>query len=337
VFSTCLFCHAGLGTNDTIEPFPVGKRLAFDAKRGRLWVVCTACANWNLSPLEERWEAVEQCERLYRGTAVRVSTDNIGLATLNDRLDLVRVGAPLRPEFAAWRYGRRLRRRRFRLPPAHQAVNALATGAAMLVGGVAAVAGAVHVFSNSKRWHAAVQQPLEAIESSLQYDRTIAHIRTPEGVLRPLRFSHVARLEIVAAHDEAPWRLRVAHATGVLDLDPTRAAQVGGPLLARLNFRRGTPQQVSEATRRITDAGDAERYIRGSSALRRDRRRKNAIFWNDEVGVLGLTPTELLALEIALNEDAERQAMQGELQALEEAWRDAEEIAAIADGMFLPP
>ena len=28
--------------------------------------------------------------------------------------------------------------------------------------------------------------------------------------------------------------------------------------------------------------------------------------------------------------------MQGELQALEDAWRDAEEIAAIADGMFLP-
>jgi hypothetical protein len=25
-----------------------------------LWVVCRHCERWNLSPLEERWEAVEQ-------------------------------------------------------------------------------------------------------------------------------------------------------------------------------------------------------------------------------------------------------------------------------------
>ncbi len=52
------------------------------------------------------------------------------------------------------------------------------------------------------------------------------------------------------------------------------------------------------------------------------------------MGALGLTTTERIALEIAVHEDAERQAMHGELQALEDAWRDAEEIAAIADEMF---
>ena len=67
------------------------------------------------------------------------------------------------------------------------------------------------------------------------------------------------------------------------------------------------------------------------------RRRKNSIFWDDSVGVLGLTPVERIALEIAVNEDAERSAMQGELAALEAAWRDAEEIAAIADEMFVTP
>ena len=61
---------------------------------------------WNLSPLEERWEAIEECERLFRGTLVRVSTDNIGMARLADGLELIRIGKPLRPEFAAWRYGR---------------------------------------------------------------------------------------------------------------------------------------------------------------------------------------------------------------------------------------
>ena len=38
-----------------------------------------------------------------------------------------------------------------------------------------------------------------------------------------------------------------------------------------------------------------------------------------------------LALEMAANEDVERRALEGELAELEAAWREAEEIAAIAD------
>jgi hypothetical protein len=39
---------------------------------------------------------------------------------------------------------------------------------------------------------------------------------------------------------------------------------------------------------------------------------------------------------MAAHEETERRALEGELAVLEEAWRDAEEIAAIADDMFLP-
>ena len=88
-----------------------------------------------------------------------------------------------------------------------------------------------------------------------------------------------------------------------------------------------------DATRHITDAGDAARYIRRRSAPRVTRRQKNTIFRDDDVGVLGLTGPERLALEIAMNEDAEPQAMQGELSAIEDAWRDGAEIA---DSMFTP-
>jgi hypothetical protein len=58
MYATCLFCNKSLGKNETLETFPVGKRLAFDAAKGRLWVVCPSCERWNLSPLEERWEAI---------------------------------------------------------------------------------------------------------------------------------------------------------------------------------------------------------------------------------------------------------------------------------------
>ena len=43
-----------------------------------------------------------------------------------------------------------------------------------------------------------------------------------------------------------------------------------------------------------------------------------------------------LALEMALHEEQERLALEGELWRLERAWEEAEEIAAISDDLLLP-
>src|SRR5829696_1333605 len=139
MYSTCLFCNKPLGANEALEGFPVGKRLAFDAAKGRLWVVCKACERWNLSPLEERWEAIEAAERLYRDTRRRIATDNIGLAKLADGTELVRIGEPLRPEFAAWRYGDQFGRRRQRQMLI--AGGGVAAVTALVVGGAVAGVG----------------------------------------------------------------------------------------------------------------------------------------------------------------------------------------------------
>src|SRR4028119_1308710 len=105
MYSTCLFCQSRLPANEAVEAFPLGGRIAFDGERGRLWAVCSRCARWNLSPLETRWEAIEECERLFRDARLRVSPAHAGLARLRDGTELVRIGRPLRPELAAWRYG----------------------------------------------------------------------------------------------------------------------------------------------------------------------------------------------------------------------------------------
>ena len=84
MYSTCIHCNRPLGANEAVGLFPVGRRLAFDAAKGRLWVICRKCERWNLSPLEERWEAIEECERRFRGTRLRASTDNVGLARLGE-------------------------------------------------------------------------------------------------------------------------------------------------------------------------------------------------------------------------------------------------------------
>src|SRR6478609_1503996 len=174
MYATCLFCNKALGNNEALESFPVGRRLAFDAAKGRLWVVCPNCERWNLSPLEERWEAIEQSEKLYRDSRRRVATDNIGLAKLRDGTTLVRIGAPLRPEFAAWRYGDQFGRRRRR-----QMLIARAGGTI-------------------------VRGRPEAV---------VAKIRTPEGETLEVRRRHLLETSITPGRD-APFAVDLKYAGG---------------------------------------------------------------------------------------------------------------------------
>ncbi len=141
MFKHCVFCHASLGSNETLEHFPVSKRVAYDPARGRLWAVCTACSRWNLAPIEERWEALEELDRLVtdRGRLL-AQTDNIAMAKAGD-MDIVRVGRANLSEEAWWRYGRELQARR-KVSSTLQYVETAATLALMTTGfGVVAMFG----------------------------------------------------------------------------------------------------------------------------------------------------------------------------------------------------
>jgi hypothetical protein len=111
MYRRCIFCSYDLGRNEVLEDFSVGRTVAFDPHHGRLWAICSRCGRWNLAPLEERWEAVEGAEQLFRRARQRAHRENIGLARLEDGTRFTRIGAALPGEFAAWRYGRKLRRR----------------------------------------------------------------------------------------------------------------------------------------------------------------------------------------------------------------------------------
>jgi hypothetical protein len=51
---------------------------------------------------------------------------------------------------------------------------------------------------------------------------------------------------------------------------------------------------------------------------------------------MNLSITERLALEMAMHEEIERRAAEGELAELHTAWIEAEEIASIVDNMLTP-
>lgn len=352
MFSTCLFCNGALGANDSIESFPVGRRLAFDAKKGRLWVVCARCARWNLSPLDERWSAIDQCERAYRSTTLRVSTDNIGLARLGDGLELVRIGAPLRPEFAAWRYGTRFnrRRRRVQLATAGGLAATAAVGFAIaptvapfvLTGTISIIA-----FPGLTTLMGAVPMiGLVGIRDYLRDDRVIARLAPPasqrsgrapgfafareQPVIVRARQMSGSSLEVGR---DGSATLHVVHDGGIARYDGTAALQTMSVLVASSNRLGASDAQVRTAVSRIERrGGDAAGYLASVSHLGAARGRVFSMLNSyRQLGALRLDPAERLALEMAMHEETERRALEGELALLATAWKDAEEIAAIAD------
>jgi len=316
LYSTCLYCHSHLGRNERLPRFPVGKWLAFDREKGRLWVICRSCGRWNLSPLDERWETIEECERLFRGTRVRVSTDNIGLVELPDHLSLVRIGKPLWPEFAAWRYGRRFSRRRIKAGLAAGVVVGGALGAT-LGAVVAGFGGAAFVASYAAALWVADEGPKRRPVKSVRLGTRLLNLRQDDA--------EATRIFSDGGRDQ--YGLALHHTEGVELLRGPDVRRALGQVVPALTPFGGDADEVTGAIELVDAAGSAEVCIAGT--LGRATRLRS--------GFLTQFPVESrLALEMSLQEDGERRALEGELAVLESAWRDAEQIAAIADNLLLP-
>ena len=328
MYSTCLFCTQPLGANQVLEHFPVGRRIAFDAATGRLWVVCRRCARWNLTPIEERWEAIEEAERRFRGTRLRVSTDNIGLAKLSEGLELVRVGKPQRPEIAAWRYGSQFARRR---------VKGLAVATVIAAGGGATLIGGAMIGLGVGGAMGLGKWIWQFAEYGVPW-QTVARIRKPHWPLITVQRRHLRSSSIVVGSDGS-LALAVEHSGGRVSLEGVEARRVATRILPAITRFGGTADEVKSAVERLDGAGDAERYLSDAARMgaRLTRSRAGEGGSDDmETGLLALPTTLSLALEMALHEEQERRALEGELAELEAAWREAEEIGAIADSLLLP-
>ncbi|HYW09495.1 MAG TPA: hypothetical protein VE913_21215 [Longimicrobium sp.] len=354
MYSTCLFCHHDLGSNEAIRAFPVGRRLAFHQGRGRLWVVCGACGRWNLTPLEERWEAVEECERGFRDSRTRVSTGNIGLTRLADGTELIRIGQPRRPEMAAWRYGSELRRRERRAMLWSVPVLAGGAGLAAVVGAplVAAITGPGLVIAALLASQFASVALLQAGDyGALPVRRVAPHL--PPGTLPEERGRVMTMLRArVLPREGAPgeWRLAMDFDMSQFAVDGyaehlctpecnhRRSVEMTGRpaerllavMLARSNRWGGSRAGVRSAVAELERVGRADRFFPEAEARARKMGQGYQSVWE--------LPAPLrFALEMATHEENERRAMEGELAKLEEEWRRAEEIAALADRLAISP
>jgi hypothetical protein len=105
----------------------------------------------------------------------------------------------------------------------------------------------------------------------------------------------------------------------------------------------GSKQSVADAVAEIEREGGPQAYLDNLTRVsigwtrrpEENKRRRRSMEFEFKHGLFGLPAAHRLALEMALHEESERRALQGELAELEKAWQDAEEIAAISDSLLV--
>ena len=336
MYNTCFICRRSLGSNTTVRALSIGCRIAFDVERGRLWVVCKHCGQWCLTPMEERWEAIAECDALFQRAEARVSKGSVALARTAD-VELIRIAAAaLRDDIANWRYGPRFARRRKRARIVGGAV-AIAGGGATTV--VLYGIGAAVLASGS----AVVGVVLLLYGAFWAYSlrnvpdwTPVARLLFPDGSHHMLVRSDLARVRFVRT-DQKP------HAVASITFDSVEVRYTGDDLLDLLtrllphaNWRGASPDEIAAATAAVDRAEGSSGSTAGGSIRRDAWVRLLAPERNAPQALMRLSVVDRLALEMAVGEEVERRAMSSELPQLSQHWVEQEEIARTSDDMLLP-
>jgi hypothetical protein len=278
-------------------------------------------------PLEARWEALDELEKLVRDRARLLSqTENIALLR-SGSLEIVRVGRAHLAEEAWWRYGRELRDRRATARKLSIA-GSVATGAVFAgswaTGGVSLIGMWVllnHVpdsFTNTARWLRFGRNAWQGREQCRRCGRA----------LRTLPFRDRGALHVLPDRTDGSLALAYqcptcgAQDEGGLVLRGKPAERTLRRVLAYQHFSGASERRIRSATRLIEEAGSARDLTR--------------IVVKEGKRLGDIQRTGAIALEIAASEAVEQRLLELELADLEAHWREEETLAEIIDGELTP-
>lgn len=308
MFRSCAFCNTAFDGDGGPSGLGVGRRIAFDEWKGRLWVVCPRCSRWNLTPFDDRLERIEAIARVARDGRIAACTDQVSLIRWQ-RYDLIRIGKPPRIELATWRYGERLRnRQRERMKvvvPLTIAAIGLGVAANVVAGGGFGVV----------VWN--IHRAVDWMYLRIVGGRKLRMIELPVcaycGSVMQLRARHVQHARLVPdTHADLAVVVSCPNCRHEgAQIAGAEAVQMLRQGLTYLNLRRGGRRRAEDAAQEVDQAGGPEQLVH-------DIARR-------ELTLRSLRPERGLALEMAVDERAE-------VEELERQWREAEEIAQIADG-----
>jgi hypothetical protein len=328
VFTRCIFCHKSFPPNGVFGRLPPGRRLAFDPKRGRLWVVCESCHRWNLCPIEERWEALHQLERMVRDRSQLVAeTDNIALLNTGE-LFLIRVGTAGLAEQSWWRYGRELHARRSSFFSTRSQIAAYTFGAMQYLGELVGLGDE----DLSITWD---DTPAADILRWRRFGWAAWHgqldCRYCHSTLRALRYD-ISWWVFPQVDDRGRMSVQVPcprcdpwTPDNVYTIEGPESENVLRRVLAYQHIMGAPEATIRDAARVIEEVGGTEPHSL-----------EKLVTGYGKKSLWGMGKTRSIALEIAINESVEHRMMTQELQALEFMWRREEQLARIIDEELTP-
>ena len=156
-------------------------------------------------------------------------------------------------------------------------------------------------------------------------------LRTDDGRVIKLKSHDLLGTRLRAPEGGGGLRLQVRKGNKKEWFEGAEAERHVGLIMPAMNRMGGKERVVRDAVSEIEEHGHPDVFL--TDLVHGDR-------FTDKKGVPGYAnkmpkPTQL-ALEMALHEEQERRALEGELWLLERAWEEAEEIAAISDDLLLP-
>ncbi len=93
MYRACLFCHERFQRNELIRQLPFGRRIAFDVRRERVWVICHACEAWCLVWDDVLSDTLAECDRRFAAARHAIVAGPIAVAFLARGMELIRVDA----------------------------------------------------------------------------------------------------------------------------------------------------------------------------------------------------------------------------------------------------
>jgi len=305
VYRLCLVCRAPFPEGKVLEYVPRGDRVAYDPERGRVWLICRSCRRWSLAPLEERWEALEELERVVsggRGSSIHGGSRKVHLLSKTDHialfgigpLEIVRVGDAEFTEEAWWRHGRQLGRPRLldlKLPDLARRYRY----GSVAWRGRKECPGCGHIFTEL-----------------LYSDRDILVVRPGEEDEGPDATPTIS-LRCHRCRDVDEGGLHFGGSEADLTLSRVMAFE---------HLTAASMEQVRAAAKIIEDAGGASTLVR--------------ILTKHGKALGALPPIGSMALEITAIEARERRDLRMELAELKFQWRQEDELAALVDEDLTP-
>jgi hypothetical protein len=267
---------------------------------------------------------VEECEITFRELPTRVHSEEIGAAVHPEGLRLIRIGEPLPVEFAVCRYGETMARRYRR--NAYYVAAGVGVGGALLVGGLLIGFAGAGVLAQTPNY----------LQAARRWATRVS-IRLPDGSIAKV---HAGQVDFLNPNEESTLGLRVRMKKKIVALEGSEARRVASKIVPLVNRGGAKLPTVRNAVSMMAEVGGPEAFLQETWGKGRPEPGAS-IGWvrtRDWKGapVAAMSPVASIALEMALHQEQERKAMEGELVELRAAWRNAEEMAQISDNLLVP-